>query len=109
MLSNKRKIYILKNDYDNANDYITSRFNNSQHFEFYMILALCNLITDGDFKSANYNINKMWELIQKSEPKNPELYYKVQIYNRMTYISYRKNTKQYQYTGYNVHRFSQLV
>ena len=25
----------------------------------------------------------------------PELYYKVQIYNRMTYISYRKNTKQY--------------
>lgn len=71
------KIYILKNDYDNANDYITSRFNNSQHFEFYMILALCNLITDGDFKSANYNINKMWELIQKSEPKNPELYYKV--------------------------------
>lgn len=25
----------------------------------------------------------------------PELYYKVQIYDRMTYISYRKNTKQY--------------
>ncbi len=25
----------------------------------------------------------------------PELYYKVQINNRMTYISYRKNTKQY--------------
>lgn len=25
----------------------------------------------------------------------PEIYYKVQIYNRMTYISYRKNTKQY--------------
>ena len=25
----------------------------------------------------------------------PELYYKVQIYNRMTYITYRKNTKQY--------------
>lgn len=25
----------------------------------------------------------------------PELYYKVQIYNRMTYISYRKNTKNY--------------
>lgn len=25
----------------------------------------------------------------------PELYYKVQIYNRMTYISYRKNTKKY--------------
>lgn len=25
----------------------------------------------------------------------PELYYKVQVYNRMTYISYRKNTKQY--------------
>lgn len=25
----------------------------------------------------------------------PELYFKVQIYNRMTYISYRKNTKQY--------------
>lgn len=25
----------------------------------------------------------------------PELYYKVQIYNRLTYITYRKNTKQY--------------
>lgn len=25
----------------------------------------------------------------------PELYYKVQIYDRMTYITYRKNTKQY--------------
>lgn len=25
----------------------------------------------------------------------PELYYKVQIYNRMTYITYRKNTKEY--------------
>lgn len=25
----------------------------------------------------------------------PELYYKVQVFNHMTYISYRKNTKQY--------------
>lgn len=25
----------------------------------------------------------------------PELYYKVQVYNRMTFISYRKNTKMY--------------
>lgn len=31
----------------------------------------------------------------KDNITRPELYYKVQIYNRMTYISYRKNTKQY--------------
>lgn len=31
----------------------------------------------------------------KDNSTRPELYYKVQIYNRMTYISYRKNTKQY--------------
>lgn len=31
----------------------------------------------------------------KDNLTRPELYYKVQIYNRMTYISYRKNTKQY--------------
>ncbi len=31
----------------------------------------------------------------KDNSERPELYYKVQIYNRMTYISYRKNTKQY--------------
>lgn len=31
----------------------------------------------------------------KDNKLRPELYYKVQIYNRMTYISYRKNTKQY--------------
>lgn len=31
----------------------------------------------------------------KDNLTRPELYFKVQIYNRMTYISYRKNTKQY--------------
>ena len=31
----------------------------------------------------------------KDNLERPELYYKVQIYDRMTYISYRKNTKQY--------------
>ena len=31
----------------------------------------------------------------KDNITRPELYYKVQIYNRMTYITYRKNTKQY--------------
>lgn len=31
----------------------------------------------------------------KDKITRPELYYKVQIYDRMTYITYRKNTKQY--------------
>lgn len=31
----------------------------------------------------------------KDNSIRPELYFKVQIYNRMTYITYRKNTKQY--------------
>ena len=70
------KIYISnKSNYDNANDYITSRFANAQNYEFYEILALCNLFQDGDFKTALYNLNKMWDLMLKTEPKNPELYY----------------------------------
>ena len=69
------KIYLLKNDYDNANDYITSKLTHTQNFELFKILALCNLMQDGDFKNAAYNLNKMWELMTEVEPKNPNLYY----------------------------------
>lgn len=31
----------------------------------------------------------------KDNSIRPELYYKVQVFDRMTYITYRKNTKQY--------------
>ena len=69
------KIYLLKNDYDNTNDYITSKLSHIQNFELFKILALCNLMQDGDFKAAVYNLNKMWEIMLKVEPKNPNLYY----------------------------------
>lgn len=46
--------------------------------------------SDMPFKSLSDYENSV-----KDNLTRPELYYKVQIYNRMTYISYRKNTKQY--------------
>ena len=69
------KIYLLKNDYDNSNDYINSKLNSIQNFELFKILALCNLMQDGDFKTAIYNLNKMLEIMLDVEPKNPNLYY----------------------------------
>ena len=69
------KIYLIKNDFDNANDYINSRFSNCNNFELYKILAICSLMQDGDFKQAQYNLEKMWDLMLKDEPKNPDLYY----------------------------------
>ncbi len=42
-----------------------------------------------------FNSLSDYEKSIKDNEIRPELYYKVQIYNRMTYISYRKNTKQY--------------
>ena len=69
------KIYLLKNDYDSANDYITSKLNQANNFELFKILALCNLMQDGDFKSASYNLNKMWEIMQQVEQKNHNLFY----------------------------------
>ena len=69
------KIYLLKNDYDSANDYITSKLSQVKNFEIFKILALCNLMQDGDFKSAAYNLNKMWEIMQDIEQKNNNLFY----------------------------------
>ena len=69
------KIYLLKNDYDSANDYITSKLSQVKNFEIFKILALCNLMQDGDFKSAAYNLNKMWEIMQDVEQKNNNLFY----------------------------------
>ena len=42
-----------------------------------------------------FNSLSDYESSVKDNLTRPELYYKVQVYNRMTYISYRKNTKQY--------------
>ena len=69
------KIYLLKNDYDSANDYITSKLSQVKNFEIFKILALCNLMQDGDFKSAAYNLKKMWEIMQDIEQKNNNLFY----------------------------------
>ena len=46
--------------------------------------------SDNPFKSLTDYENSI-----KDNLTRPELYYKVQIYHRMTYMSYRKNTKQY--------------
>ena len=69
------KIYLLKNDYENTNDYITSKLTHVQNFILFKILALCNLMQDGDFKAAVYNLNKMVEIMMQVEPKNPNLYF----------------------------------
>ena len=69
------KIYLLKNDYESANDYITSKLSQVKNFELFKILALCNLMQDGDFKTATYNLNKMWEIMQEAEQKNHFLFY----------------------------------
>ncbi len=42
-----------------------------------------------------FNSLSDYENSVKDNLTRPELYFKVQIYDRMTYISYRKNTKQY--------------
>lgn len=70
----KCKIFLNKGDYDNAVDYIKAKVSN-KHFEIFRILAFCNLINDGDFKSAIGNLDKCWEMMLLQEPKNPELYY----------------------------------
>ena len=56
------KINLLKNDYENASDYINTRLANVRNFELFKILALCNLMQEGDFKAAFYNLTKMWEI-----------------------------------------------
>lgn len=75
-------IYDLKNIKKNCenlttviNNIIKTKYQNNSDKPFYSLSDYENSIQD--------NLTQ------------PELYYKVQIYDRMTYISYRKNTKQY--------------
>jgi tetratricopeptide (TPR) repeat protein len=79
----KCKIFIALSDYENAIDYIDSKVN-LKHFEVSKILAVCNLINEGDFQNAYTNIEKMWDLLIFQEPKNPELYYSTaQLFSRI--------------------------
>jgi Flp pilus assembly protein TadD len=71
----KCRVFLNTADYDNASDYIKNKVTTIKHFEIYKILAICNLLNEGDFINALVNINKMWELLITQEPKNPELYY----------------------------------
>ena len=48
-----------------------------------------------NFSDKPFNSLSDYENSVKDNLTRPELYYKVQIYDRMTYITYRKNTKQY--------------
>jgi tetratricopeptide (TPR) repeat protein len=70
----KCKIFLNTNDYDNAMDYINTKVS-FKHFEISKILACCNLLSEGNFSQALFNIEKMWDLLIQQEPKNPELYY----------------------------------
>lgn len=73
----KCRIFLNTGDYENAMDYINNIINKlpSKNFEIYKILAICNLIHDGNFSEAAKNIDKMIDLIFVNEPKNPDLYY----------------------------------
>lgn len=48
-----------------------------------------------NYSDKPFNSLSDYENSVKDNLTRPELYYKVQIYDRMTYITYRKNTKQY--------------
>jgi tetratricopeptide (TPR) repeat protein len=79
----KCKIFLNNSDYENALDYINSKVT-IKHFEITKIIAVCNLINDGDYYSALTNIDKMWELLLSQEPKNPELYFScAQLFSRI--------------------------
>jgi tetratricopeptide (TPR) repeat protein len=71
----KCRVFLNTADYDNASDYIKNKVTTIKHFEIYKVLAICNLLNEGDFENAIGNINKMWDLLITQEPKNPELYY----------------------------------
>jgi hypothetical protein len=80
----KCKIFLLKNEYENTIDYIQSKLKNARHFEIYKMMALCNLIHEGDYNNAVVNIDKMFEILLSQEPKNPELYFKTaQLFARI--------------------------
>lgn len=73
----KCKIFLNTGDYENTIDYINNIINKlpSKNFEIYKILAICDLIHEGDFQEAAKNMDKMIDLIFVNEPKNPDLYY----------------------------------
>ena len=74
LLIEKTKIFLNLSDFDNAAEYIRNQIK-FQHFEVTKILAVCNLVNEGNFKDAIDNINKTWKQIQQQEPSNPELYF----------------------------------
>ncbi len=79
----KCKIFLNLSDYENATDYIVSKVS-IKHFEIFKILAVSNLIHDGDYITAFINIEKMWDLMISQEPKNPDLYFKTaQLFSRI--------------------------
>ena len=79
----KCRIFLNTADYENAKDYIQNKIT-IKHFEIYKILAICDLLHEGDFNEASKNIDKMNELIFLQEPKNPELYYSTaQLFSRI--------------------------
>jgi len=73
----KSRIFLNTGDYENAIDYINNIMNKlpSKNFEIYKILAICDLIHEGNFSEAAKNMDKMIDLIFVNEPKNPDLYY----------------------------------
>lgn len=56
-----------------------------------------NIIKEKYQPSSDKPFNSLSDYENSQTDKNirPELYFKLQVYNRMTYITYRKNTKNY--------------
>ena len=77
----KCKIFISCGEYENAVDYIKDKLIRlpQKHFDLFKILAVCNLVHEGDFKAAILSIEKMWEMMLKQEIKNPDLYYQTSM------------------------------
>lgn len=78
LIIEKCKIYMNLSEYDGVMDYIRSdvRIN---HFEISRIMALCQLIHEGNFKDASSSMEKMWVAMTNQEPNNPELFYQTAL------------------------------
>lgn len=59
--------------------------------------CISQILKEKYFNSSDTPFNSLSDYEKSVSEKliNPQNYYKVQIYNRMTFVSYRKNTKNY--------------
>lgn len=63
----------------------------------YLSQLINNIIKEKYQPTSDKPFNSLsdYENSQKDKEIRPELYFKLQVYNKMTYITFRKNTKNY--------------